>query len=508
MAADEKQVLPKKKHLQLQGGYECIFIKDPPDHLQTECSICLCVLREPYLVDCCGYSFCKSCIEPIKSEHKTCPLCAVQFTQLMPDKRLQRTLNDLQVYCSHREGGCEWEGRLSDLSQHLNTEPLNDTDRLSGCLITSIECVHCHGNMQRQELEEHENSCLQRPYTCDHCDYTSTYEDVTLIHGPTCSFRPVNCPNNCGESPRSQLLDNHLMNECPLEVIDCAFSYVGCRQRLPRREMSEHIRDSLVIHMTLQATSHQQELKRLNSEVNELKLQLKKVQEQSSTQIANLQRENQLLLKKLEVECKNRMTTVGQEIKKAQNQRLKAQLTKLRGEIKRAQIETNRDISENVQVAHYNIHNHIGLVPISFTMSHFEQNKAENTIWYSPTFYTHPRGYKMCLRINANGRLDGENTHVSVFLHMMKGEHDEYLHWPFRGNVTVNQSRDEEHYLKNIVLDELAADATGRLVSRQFNMCGCGLTKFIPHKDLRPKFLKNDCLKISIKEVNVSYTVM
>ena len=112
----------KKKH-QLQGGYECIqFVKDPPDHLQTECAVCLCVLREPYLVDCCGNSFCRTCIEPIKSDNKPCPLCNVQFTTCIPDKRLQRTLNELHVYCCHKEAGCEWVGELGRLPQHLNAE--------------------------------------------------------------------------------------------------------------------------------------------------------------------------------------------------------------------------------------------------------------------------------------------------------------------------------------------------------------------------------------------------
>ena len=273
--------------------------------------------------------------------------------------------------------------------------------------------------------------------------------------------------------------------------------------------MSDHIRQSLEIHMNLQSTTHQRELKRLNGEINELKFQLKKVQEESSTQLAKLQRENQLLLKKLEVECKKKITTVGEEIRQAQDKRMKAQLTILRGEIKRTQIKTNRDISENVKVAH-NIHSHIGLVPVQFTMSDFEKHKSENKIWYSPSFYTHPRGYKMCLRINANGRLDGENTHISVFLHMMKGEYDEYLKWPFRGKFTIqllNQSRDERHYMKTIDLDEFGGDAFERLIMRQRNTCGCGLTKFIPHKDLMPNYLKNDCLRIFIKEVNVSNTM-
>ena len=48
-----------------QGRYECIFVERPRKHLQTECSVCLCILREPCLVDCCGNRFCQICIEPI-----------------------------------------------------------------------------------------------------------------------------------------------------------------------------------------------------------------------------------------------------------------------------------------------------------------------------------------------------------------------------------------------------------------------------------------------------------
>ena len=166
----------RKRH-QLQGGFECIFLKDPPEHLQTECSVCLCVLREPYLLDCCGYSFCKSCIEPIKSEKKPCPLCAVHFTTCIPDKRLQRTLNDFQVYCSHKEEGCEWAGQLANLAQHLNVNPLHEAERLSGCQLTSLDCKHCGECFQRRELVYHETSvCSQRPYSCEYCrDFLSRH---------------------------------------------------------------------------------------------------------------------------------------------------------------------------------------------------------------------------------------------------------------------------------------------------------------------------------------------
>jgi hypothetical protein len=35
-------------------------------------------------------------------------------------------------------------------------------------------------------------------------------------------------------------------------------------------------------------------------------------------------------------------------------------------------------------------------------MTNFEEYKKDNDIWFSPHFYTHPNGYKMCLGVVAN----------------------------------------------------------------------------------------------------------
>ena len=129
----------KAKITQLKGGYECLFVEDPPKHLQTECSVCLCLLREPQLIDCeCGACFCRSCIDPIKAEGKPCPLCNGTFTASMPDRRLQRTLNSLKVYCTYKEAGCDWVDVLGNLYEHLNLD--TGLIKLSGCSFASIKC--------------------------------------------------------------------------------------------------------------------------------------------------------------------------------------------------------------------------------------------------------------------------------------------------------------------------------------------------------------------------------
>ncbi|KAK2168146.1 hypothetical protein LSH36_20g13049 [Paralvinella palmiformis] len=60
------------------------------------------------------------------------------------------------------------------------------------------------------------------------------------------------------------------------------------------------------------------------------------------------------------------------------------------------------------------------------------------TVHHSPGFYTSPHGYKMCIRANLNGVESGTGTHLSLFVHVMQGEYDEILPWPFLGHVVLS----------------------------------------------------------------------
>ena len=234
-----------QKRIQLRGGYECIFVEEPPKHLQTECSVCLSILKEPHLIDCdCGSSFCRTCIQPIKSEGKPCPLCNRPFTTAIPDRRLHRTLNSLQVYCSYKVSGCEWVGELGKLTQHLALDLPDSNSNSAGpiivddiCCFLPIECSHCQEKFERRFIEEHKTKlCPKRPFCCEICnDYESTFEDVANSHKPVCPSRIVPCSNECGANTKFKDLPNHLAEECPLEVIECFFSYAGCEVKLQRK---------------------------------------------------------------------------------------------------------------------------------------------------------------------------------------------------------------------------------------------------------------------------------
>ncbi len=247
-----------QEHTTLRGGYECQFVESTSSDLQTECSICLSILRRPYLVDCCGYRFCHSCIETIQNSHKPCPLCNTESFKTFPDKQLQRMLNQKQVYCKHKVDGCEWTGELSKFAEHFNS-PGEETgeSRLEGCPYVALKCSTCEKLIKRAEFKAHEVRCSDDTYTCEYCNsFTSTYSDVINNHWPKCKSHPVPCPNECGEDLKRSEVDMHVTCECELTVVQCDFADSGCEVKLTRIEMADHVEVGALDHISLLASKN------------------------------------------------------------------------------------------------------------------------------------------------------------------------------------------------------------------------------------------------------------
>ena len=145
-------------------------------------------------------------------------------------------------------------------------------------------------------------------------------------------------------------------------------------------------------------------------------------------------------------------------------------------------------------------------MPVLYKFTSFNQHKTLRDRIYSPAFYTSPKGYKMCISVDANGCGDGENTHVSVFAFLMKGENDDYLPWPFTGIVTfelLNQLEDNNHYstFTTFISD---SDTSQRVADRERSSFGWGKKKYISHSDLghnsaeNCQYLKDDHLHFRI----------
>ena len=353
-------------------GFECDFVQKPQNAFQSECPICLLVLREPYQATCCGKSFCKECIEQVREKSEACPACKVENYNLFHNLGLQQSLYDFRVYCTHKSKGCKWIGELRELDNHLNSDPPADKS----------------------------------------------------------------------------------LQGCPFSEVSCPLSYAGCNVRLTRKNMFGHLECEAIHHLLLQARKQSLLL----------------------ASMKNLHTENEML-----------RSIIGEL--RDEKQQLEQRLTDLEARTGVSQTTGNHTDRQPVKV-------------VEFVMKGFEKLKRERTAWYSSPFYTHTRGYKMCLQVNADGLGQGKGTHVSAYLHMMRGEFDDELRWPFRGQVTlqlVDQEEDRDHFRHTFhFTDATPIEVRERQKDRERSSNGRGPSRFIPLDDLRPKFLKNDCLRFRI----------
>ena len=74
-----------------------------------------------------------------------------------------------------------------------------------------------------------------------------------------------------------------------------------------------------------------------------------------------------------------------------------------------------------------------------FAMENFSAEKANNELnnWKSQAMYTHLRGYKFCIGIDANGYGSNKGKSVNAELWTMKGEYDDELKWPAKVKFTL-----------------------------------------------------------------------
>ena len=151
--------------------------------------------------------------------------------------------------------------------------------------------------------------------------------------------------------------------------------------------------------------------------------------------------------------------------------------------------------------------------PVILKMPGFAATKKNEEKWFSDPFYTHDKGYKMCLCVDTEGfdddsdsadsSDDGSNsssTHLSVSLYLMKGLYDDKLTWPLEGKFKVkllNQVSDDTHHSETVYFDDdTPAEAVYRVMDDDRADEGFGDDEFISHDDFYDttlcEYIKND----------------
>ena len=493
-----------------RGGYDCDFVEKPPEAIQTECSVCLLILKEPCLISCCGHKFCRECIEQVTKDAKPCPLCNEPNFNFMRERKLERFLKGSEVWCSYKKEGCEWSGELGQLQEHLNRDPSLE-NQPNGCAFVAVECTHkCGEWFQRRHIATHQNEqCKKRPYSCDYCrDYASTFEDVIGVHYPQCGNYPVACPNDCDVYKiERQDLESHLRDKCPLALVDCPFHYAGCETQLPRKDMPEHVKETAT-HLMLLSIKNQKltkENQQLKERVLEREDESRKSMEAVQASLQKLMEENQELkqstaasLQELNMKCDSQnenLTDLQQSIQKLEKEK-KQQYHK-----QKITDDKIRALEEEEQ---------LDLINTSERLLELRVKYTEEEV-YSPAFYTHPHGYRMCVRVDPKGIGNGKGTHVAIFTCMMCGPFDDYLKWPFRGEITiqlVNQAGGHDHIEQTIPYTDKTPDGiAGRVTGSERATNVRVFFQFVAHTDLgynaarKTQYLKDNHLIVRVVKV-------
>ena len=153
-------------------------------------------------------------------------------------------------------------------------------------------------------------------------------------------------------------------------------------------------------------------------------------------------------------------------------------------------------------------------------MFNYNEHKRVDDIWYSVPFYSGIDGYKLYLRVDADGYDTYKGTHVSVYAGITKGENDERLQWPFNGEITIellNWREDKGHVEKiidhyNAQIDRRRRVTEGeRALPRGYDFISFADLHYSPNNNT--EYLHNDTLcfivsKVIIHTGNKTYCIL
>ena len=152
--------------------------------------------------------------------------------------------------------------------------------------------------------------------------------------------------------------------------------------------------------------------------------------------------------------------------------------------------------------------------PFIINVTNFTDYKKLNAKYYSAPFYSSSNGYKMQVRIYANGNGKGKGTHVSVYVYLMKGTNDNQLKWPFTGDISIHllNWREDNGHVKKIIPfnDNTPLEYRFKVIEgERARDGGFGHANFIPHSELyynpsnNTEYISSDTLCFLIGNVSI-----
>ena len=150
------------------------FVKQPSQNYF--CPVTSALLLEPHQTLCCGKHIQEEAVAELTRKKARCPLCRNPVLRTVPNLFFKLTVKQLLIWCPNRKTGCEWMGQLGKLDRHLKEKTAEGE-----CQFAEVSCPYsCGKRTQRRLLLDHTVlTCSKRPFTCQYCGYSDSYEKVT-----------------------------------------------------------------------------------------------------------------------------------------------------------------------------------------------------------------------------------------------------------------------------------------------------------------------------------------
>lgn len=485
-------------------GYDEYF--DPPLESKYECPICLLGLREPVQTSC-GHRFCRGCI--VRSIRDAGPKCPVDNerlseSQLHPDNFAKREMLNQLVFCRmKKQRECPWKGPLGKLEGHL-----------SDCPFVDIKCPKgCGKELQRKDLEEHlEKDCPNRTIPCKYCKEEIRW-NILERHYEGCPQFPVKC-EKCGKEdiPRG-LMQEHKDKECLEVEMECPFKIVGCKEKGKRPKVVAHVAEQMATH-AMEMAKKLGELLGAESGSDTMGGQRNTRRQRGGAEAFPREQASQ---EGYLHDLSTRTQTQREEIDELRRKvaELSSIIHHLERQLEETRMRQERPIQEltlrfnRYETKLLEVEGRLCNGSYIWKIDNFRQCRQDAvngvmTAIHSPAFHTSLYGYKLCMRINLNGVDSGVGKHVALFVHMMQGDYDSILEWPFTGRIALSildQSDGAEyrHHISETLVAKPNLLAFQRPTAPR-NYKGYGYVEFAPIETIRePQYVRNNTMLVRIQ---------
>ena len=472
------------------------------------------LLFPPVMQLACGHRICYSpCLDHLRHSltNNTCPggeeecldVSVTEPDMVLPDVSFTKELSKAEIWCSNKSNGCSEKMAWKDLESHLRE-----------CLYKLISCRNaeygCPEKLPASLLEDHERICLYVFYVCQHCG-----QQLLKL--------------NRADHER----------DCIVQQGRCTLSPIGCEFTAKSMEdLQEHVQEKVVVHLCLIADEcdrRQEDCVKLLGKINRMREGLslnevlakvkqtsKEVKQKLDPKLKNTQKvaaKNSAMLSSVaSLEEKFMLLKPLQETARASENKLNRlendtpildippAISNNMEHIQKSFDEHDKVVREmdlKFQCVENTSHDGVFIWKVNKYSEHKDRAKNQEILsLYSQPFYSGRFGYKICLRLYPNGDGIGKNTHISLYLVIMKGEMDALLPWPFKQKVAftlLDQDTHRRHFTDNFRPDPTSTSF--HKPKTEMNVAS-GLPLFLEQSKAESStYLRDDCLFIKVEIV-------